>query len=403
MRVLAVGSMYPPHHLGGYELVWRSATEDLRARGHPVRIITTDFRSAATAPEEPETFRELRWYWRDHAWPKIGWRERLALERHNGAVLDRHMREFRPDVVAWWAMGGMSLSLIERVRRLGVPAVAFVHDDWVIYGPEVDRWSRPFRRRPRLAVLVERLTGVPAATGFEDAARWVFVSETVRAHARASGPELADSGVAHSGIDHRYLNPRPEREWDWRLLYVGRLDERKGVLDTVAALPELPGTATLTLVGAGERRIEDRVRRLARELDVERRVRLIGMRPREDLPDLYAAADAIVFAVRWEEPWGLVPLEAMALGRPVIATGRGGSGEYLRDGSNCLIVPAGDAEAIAGAARRLARDPPLRARLRAGGLETARLHTDTAFNDAARHELEAVIARSGHVPSHHAP
>src|SRR5439155_1520664 len=122
VRVLAVGNMYPPHHLGGYELVWRSAMEHLRARGHEVRVLTTDF--ALDDPSEPEgrdVHRELRWWWRDHAFPERPFRERLAYERHNARVLGRHLDEFQPDVVTWWSMGGMSLTLIEHVRRRELP------------------------------------------------------------------------------------------------------------------------------------------------------------------------------------------------------------------------------------------------------------------------------------------
>jgi glycosyltransferase involved in cell wall biosynthesis len=77
-----------------------------------------------------------------------------------------------------------------------------------------------------------------------------------------------------------------------------------------------------------------------------------------------------------------VPLEAMALGRPVIATGQGGSGEYLRDEENCLLVPPANPQAIAAAVRRLADDPQLRARIRTGGLATASELTETSFNHA---------------------
>jgi glycosyltransferase involved in cell wall biosynthesis len=72
----------------------------------------------------------------------------------------------------------------------------------------------------------------------------------------------------------------------------------------------------------------------------------------------------------------------MAQGRPVVATGRGGSAEYLRDGENCLLYEAGDAAALAAAVRRLAGDDALRARLRAGGLETAPRHTEPVLNAA---------------------
>ena len=102
----------------------------------------------------------------------------------------------------------------------------------------------------------------------------------------------------------------------------------------------------------------------------------------------------MVFPVRWEEPWGLVPLEAMAKGRPVLATGRGGSAEYLRDGENCLLFEADDSSALARALHRLASDPALRARLRAGGLETAPRHTEALFNQA----VERLVTSARGVP-----
>src|ERR1700724_466102 len=111
----------------------------------------------------------------------------------NAAVLARHVSELQPDVVSWWSMGGMSLSLIEQVRRAGLPAVAFVHDGWLVYGPQVDRWTRAFRGRPRLAALAERATGLPARVDLERAAHYVLVSETIRRRTRQAGYALADS------------------------------------------------------------------------------------------------------------------------------------------------------------------------------------------------------------------
>jgi len=384
--------MYPPHHLGGYELAWAAAMEYVRGRGHETRVLTTDFRVGRMVEDEPSTFRELRWYWRDHRLPRVGWRARLALEQHNHAVLERHLHEHRPDVVSWWSMGGMSLSLIEHVRRSEIPAVAFVHDDWLTYGPRVDRWSRPFWKHPLAGAAAERLTGIPARIDLQAAARYVLVSETVRLHARAAGYALPCSSIAHSGIDPAFLDPRPERPWSWRLLYVGRIDERKGVLDAVAALAQLPEHSQLTLAGGGDPALIARITRVAEEFGLSGRVHQLGMCSRSELPDIYAAADVVLFPVRWEEPWGLVPLEAMGIGRPVIATGRGGSGKYLRDEVNSLLVTPGDPGALTRAVRRLADEPELRSRLRAGGLQTAQLYTEQAFNQAVLEALEAAWA-----------
>jgi glycosyltransferase involved in cell wall biosynthesis len=401
VRVLTVGNMYPPQHLGGYELVWRSAVEHLRSGGHEVRVLTTREDLGTEAPDDPDVYRELRWYWRDYAFPRLSVRERVRLERHNADALEQHLDALRPDVVSWWAMGGMSLSLLERVRRRGLPAVAFVHDDWLAYGPRVDGWLKLGRRIPGMSRLLERATGLPARVDFGTAGRYVFVSEATRRRAREVGHDLPDTGVAHSGIDTRFLDRRaPEQAWGWRLLYVGRLDERKGVDTAVDALALLPADTTLTIVGSGDPSERPRLERHAEAAGVADRVVFAGSRDSDGLAAAYAAADVVVFPVRWDEPWGLVPLESMAVGRPVVATGRGGSAEYLRDGDNALLFEAGDATGLAAAVRRLATDEALRARLREAGLATAPLHTDAIFNAAVERELAGASARGGrHTPA----
>jgi hypothetical protein len=182
-----------------------------------------------------------------------------------------------------------------------------------------------------------------------------------------------------SGIDPAFGPPAPAREWDWSLLYVGRIDRRKGLGTALAALEHLP-EATLTVAGDGPD---------APMLAGHPRVRRLGHVPHAEVADVYAVCDAVVFPVEWEEPWGLVPLEAMACGRPVLATGRGGSAEYLVDGVNSVLFAAGDAEALAAGVRRLSGDRALRERLREGGRVTARAHTAAAANA----EIEATLVR----------
>jgi glycosyltransferase involved in cell wall biosynthesis len=385
--------MYPPHHFGGYELVWRAAMEHLRGAGHEVQVLTTDLRTDANDADDHDVHRELRWAWGPGGFARQTARESIAMARHDHGVLERHLRDFRPDTVSWWSMGGLPLSLIETVRRRGLPAVGFVHDDWLDYGRHVDGWLRLFGgRRAAAAPLAERLTGIPARVDLGSAATWVFVSDSSRRRAETLGLGLRSTAVAHSGIEARFLDPAPVHEWAWRLLYVGRLDERKGVHTAVEALARLPAEASLTVVGGWDEHEEARLRALAERLGVSDRVRFAGQRGRDELPALYADADAVVFPVVWEEPWGLVPLEAMGIGRPVVATGRGGSGEYLRDGENSLLFEAGDATALAAALQRLAADAGLRAHLRERGVETAARHTERNLNEAVERFLLEAIA-----------
>src|SRR5947209_15792508 len=95
VRVLAIGTVYPPHHLGGYELIWSGAMRHLRGQGHEVRVLVTGHQRAGVRPgadEEPDVHRELQWYWHDHAWRAMSPAAVVRLERHNAAVLDRHLR-----------------------------------------------------------------------------------------------------------------------------------------------------------------------------------------------------------------------------------------------------------------------------------------------------------------------
>ncbi len=371
MRILTVGNLYPPH-LGGYELSWQRAVDALLARGHDVAVLTTDTPPPPGGPPDPpHVSRTLRWYWRAHAWPRFGLRERAAIERHNAGVLARAVAALRPDAVAWWSMGGMSLNLIERVRRAGLPAVGFVLDDWMVYGPQVDAWQRVARR-------------VPARRGLSlgAAARWLFVSEATRGPALARHV-LPDTGVLPLAVDPAFTVAPPTDAWEWRLLYAGRIDRRKGIATAVRALAALPDGATLRIIGAGD----DAHAAELRALDPGGRISIEPPRDRVGLARAYAEADAVVFPVEWEEPFGLVPLEAMAVGRPGVATGRGGSGDFLRDGDNCLAFAAGDAAGLARALRRLSGDAALRQRLRSGGLATARLYSEAAWHRAVEREL----------------
>lgn len=391
MRVLAVGTVYPPHHLGGYELIWSGAMRQLRAEGHAVRVLVTDYRRDGVTPEgEPDVHRELDWYWRDHEWRSLTLGQTLALERHNAEAFDRHLREFDPDVITWWPVGGLSLSLIERARRAGLPAALFVLDPWLHYGPRRDLWLRASARIGPLAWLAERATGIPASVDFARAGRWIFCSQAVRGEFAAAGLDTAHSTILSPGVDDAYLTvPReaaPPR-WEWRLLYVGRVVEQKGVATAIEALSQLPHEATLRIVGDGDEAYRRSLAELASRLGVSGRVSFHPFAPPAALPAIYRAADAVVFPVQWNEPWGLVPLEAMALGRPVLATGLGGSGEYLADGDNALLFEAGDAAALARRISALANDPALRERLTSGGYETARRHTGSRFNRLAVQEI----------------
>jgi len=146
------------------------------------------------------------------------------------------------------------------------------------------------------------------------------------------------------------------------LVSVGRQEYQKGHTVLLEALARLPsGVPPVILLQAGRRgraseALEDGVRRL----NGRHRVRLLGHR--NDVPELLAAADLFVFPSRYEGLGGSL-LEAMALGLPVVASALPAVGEVVEEGGNAVLVPPGDAAALAGALARLLEDDGLRRRL----------------------------------------
>jgi D-inositol-3-phosphate glycosyltransferase len=170
--------------------------------------------------------------------------------------------------------------------------------------------------------------------------------------------------VVPSGVDAETFQPdgpaQPRTEGRLRVLTVGRMVERKGLLDVVAALRLVPEAECVVVGGPPDGDVEDdpfgrRVRAAARRAGVADRVRLAGAVPRADMPRWYRSADVLV-AAPWYEPFGLTALEAMACGVPVVATAVGGLVDTVVDGVTGDLVPPRDAKALGLALRRLLGD-----------------------------------------------
>ncbi|CAA9518901.1 MAG: hypothetical protein AVDCRST_MAG69-2935 [uncultured Solirubrobacteraceae bacterium] len=366
LRILFVGHRFPPDGSGGYELHCAAVRRHLQSRGHQVRVLVSA--RGRAAPPEPGVHRALRWH--PPGGPRLDRARAWAFEDHNRTVLDAEFDAFEPDVVCFWRLGELSLSMVERIRERGLPALGYVGDGWLHEGVERDPWT-PYRARP------------PA---LGDAATWVFNSRWLREATRAAAVAVGAAPVIAPGVDRGIFTPREAREWRGSLLYAGRLTPAKGVDDALRALARLPG-ARLLMVGDATSSQRAALRSLAASLGVAERVAIQPAVEPAALAVHYRAADAVLFPARWQEPFGLVPLEAMASGVPVIATATGGSAEYLAAGVNALVVAPGDPAALAAAVVRLAGDRALRERLRGHGLATAARHD----RDEASAALEALL------------
>jgi glycosyltransferase involved in cell wall biosynthesis len=157
--------------------------------------------------------------------------------------------------------------------------------------------------------------------------------------------------------------PREQRRRRRRIVSIGRLVARKGVDDAIRALVALPDVELVVAGGPPAAELSrdqeaKRLLRVARQAGVADRVQLRGAVARADVPTLLRSADVVV-CTPWYEPFGIVPLEAMACGIPVVASAVGGMLDTVIDGGTGLHVPPRDPPALAMALRRLLDDPDL--------------------------------------------
>ena len=289
-----------------------------------------------------------------------------------------------PDVVhAHFWMSGVAAH--EATAGLGIPVVLTFH----ALGSVKRRHQGSADTSPPQRIAVER--------------RLAVTSDRVVAQCDDEVRELADLDVPASqvvvipsGVDLDRFTPTGPRTGRrpgvGRIMSVGRLVPRKGFDDLVRALPAVGDAELLIVGGPPEGPDADpeamRLRRLAADLGLTDRVRLLGAVDRDAMPSWYRSAD-VVACTPWYEPFGLTPLEAMACGRPVVAYAVGGLAESVEPGVTGVHVPPGDVDGLATALRDLLADP--RRRERYGRAALARARTRYSWDTTAA-DLAAVYA-----------
>jgi glycosyltransferase involved in cell wall biosynthesis/phosphoheptose isomerase len=285
-----------------------------------------------------------------------------------GAALEEAWRHHQPDVVHahFWMSGHAS---VPAARTLGIPVVQTFH----ALGHVKRRYQGEKDTSPPERLEIER--GLAAGVDQIVATCTDEVFELVRLGAVSARLTVIPCGV---DLDRfRPDGPREARaEGMARLLVIGRLVERKGIGNAIEALAQVPG-AELVVVGGPDRAglprhaEAQRLLGVAREMGVADRVHLRGRVSRDDLPALIRSADAVV-AVPWYEPFGIVPLEAMACGVPVVAAAVGGMVDTVVDHVTGVHVPPRDPERLAEILRGVLADPGAREAWGRAGVQRAR-------------------------------
>jgi len=298
------------------------------------------------------------------------------------AQLRRRWSAALPDVVHahFWMSGlaaldaaqGGSIPVVQTFHALGVEKRRHQGDADTSPGARVAEEARIAREAQRIV----------ATTSAE-------VFELVR-----MGAQPRALRIVPCGVDLERFTPagprEPRRPGRFRLVTLSRLVPRKGIDTVVEALAGVPN-AELVIAGGGEapELVADpeaqRLTAIARSAGVADRVYLRGRVERADVPEVLRSADVVV-CTPWYEPFGIVPLEAMACGVPVVAASVGGLVDTVVDRVTGLHVAPRAPRQLAEALRALEADPALRRRMGRAGVERA--HARYAWSRIAAETLE---------------
>lgn len=246
-------------------------------------------------------------------------------------------------------------------RLAGVPVIiSTIHNSLKDYEVSpLKRWVYALLSRLTLS-LVHRIICV------SDANRRDLIEECPAAEAKTQ--------TVYNGVDPSAFPSRPDRQKVRQelgitqgpvLVTIGRLTEQKGHRYLLRAFPGLLSTwPQLCCVFVGEGELHDALHHLAIDLGVERACRFVGVR--EDIADILAAADLFVLP-SLSEGFPFVLLEALAMGRPVVASRVNGVPELIEDHKTGLLVPPRDPQALARAVREMLSDPAAASKLGAAG------------------------------------
>lgn len=272
--------------------------------------------------------------------------------------LRRVLAASRPDLV--YACNGFrgNADAIVAARLLGVPCV--------VHAKGFDKWSWVERALSRTV------------------AGCVSMTRAIEDHCRAGGMSPGFFQVIYDGLDlAAFRAGRPAADVRAELGVaadaevvgvVGNIQEWKGqrvLLEALDLLKDRRPRLVVLLVGGVHRSgaaYNDGLKAFTAERGLQSRVVWTG--PRPDVPDLMGAMDIVAHTSVRGEPFGRVIIEGMAVGRPVLATRAGGVPEFVHDGQDALLLPPGDAGALAACLDRLLGDDGERSRLSRGALES---------------------------------
>jgi glycosyltransferase involved in cell wall biosynthesis len=376
LRILICSSFFPPHYLGGAELIAYKQAKILQQMGHEVRVFSGRLGGQWFRPhrvkQEHGAFRATRVSLSPQDISGSSWDFRSPdIAREFCRTLD----DFAPDVVHFHNIVGLSTGMIDECFRRQIATVMTLHDYWgICFKNTLLKNSGNICKQGGLVCLDcrEVLAGhLPLPSPVRNAHilmslrkvdRLITPSRFVAEQYTANGIARDRLTVIQNGIDVENFAPGQRGAAMLTLGFIGHLGQHKGLEILLHALSLMDASKVRLLVaGTGEE--SGRLQMFCHERGLDPYVSFLGHVDNRQIAALYQQIDVLIVPSVWPENSPVTITEAMASGIPVIASDVGGIGEMVEDGVTGYLVPLRDSLAIAERIERFLTRPELLKRM----------------------------------------
>ena len=354
MKIGIITNLYPPYVRGGAEHVIVRTVEGLISEGHDVFVVSTRPGSSndpivesSSSAERIYQFTPKNLYfvlddYKNNVLTRFCWHVIDAFSKHTAKRVSSIVLEEQPDIVITHNLKGIGLRIPSYIRKNRLPHIHVVHDLQLIYPSGLlffGKERKPFIMRPLYSI-------------YRAACRWLFQSpDMVIFPSEYLKDQYIQNGFFPQSRIEVLANPAPEfipvdrtgkPLGDLKLVFVGQLEEHKGVEFMIDAFKKYEGDAQLIIAGDGTLRSY-----VEKESEKSKKITYLGYISIDQIVSVLGISDALIVPSLCYENSPTVIYESLQAGIPVIAANIGGVGELLQNGKNGLLFkPASEQDLV---------------------------------------------------------
>ncbi len=359
MKILYINSLYSPLIEGGAEISLKLIVEGMKSLGHEVAVLSL-MPENGLKKEMVDGVTVYRAGLQNSYWPyskakknklsRLSWHYQDQSNESMAKVVNDILTTEKPDVVSCHNLAGWSASVWNPIHQAGIPIVQVLHDLYLLcpnsnmFKNEQTCETQCFSCKLLRSNHAEKSKQVSAVVGISNSILQRFISFGYF--------QIASKNIIYNT---RTISDPPAKEarkekQSIRFGYLGTLSKVKGLDWLIRQFQKLDFDASLSIAGKGDKVYENQLKELAKDSNIE----FVGY---INSTEFLAEIDVLVVPSLWEEPLGMVAIEALANHVPVIANKRGGLQETVKDGINGLYCYDSQPDSLSAAMRLLYENP----------------------------------------------